>query len=46
MSSALRLPLLLSLRLREVGVGVLGSNIFERGVRAGVDWVVDGTRRN
>lgn len=46
MSSALRLPLLLSLRLREAGVGVLGSNIFERRVRVDVDLMVDGGRRN
>jgi hypothetical protein len=46
MSSALRLPLVLSLLLREVGVGVLGSMVIVREVRAGVGVMVEGGRRN
>lgn len=46
MSSALRLPLVLSLWLREVGVGVLGSTVIVREVRAGVGVMVEGGRRN
>lgn len=46
MSSALRLPLVLSPWLREVGVGVLGSMVIVREVRAGVGVMVEGGRRN
>jgi hypothetical protein len=46
MSSALRLPLVLSPWLRDMGVGVLGSMVIVREVRAGVGVMVEGGRRN
>lgn len=46
MSSALRFPWVLSLRLRLAGVGVLGSMVFERERRADVGVMVEGGRRN